>query len=465
MLQVRRLLRVTAVRLSLIYTLIFGLFAVGLIYYVSESTVGALYRQTIDHIRDEVSELQLIYRRGNIGRLVRAMELRSRAPGSGVYLITDPLGRVIAGNIQELDVRLLQTAGWRDRPFAYRRLGSALSDEDDFAIAQVFILPGGMRMLVGRDTGEPARFQSIISSSVMVAIGAMVAFGLLAWLLIGRRALVRIDTVSQSVSRILDGDLKERLPLSGTGDEFDRLSERMNALLQKISLLNEGLKQVSDNIAHDLKTPLTRLQNRAEAALRTDATKEEMRDAMAQMLDESNALIRTFNALLMISRVEAGSVPLEFSELDLKQVIEDVVELYEPLAEEAGVSLQVEPQAECHITANRELIGQAVANLIDNALKYGSSTTSEGAMITISVSEIESGAVISVADNGTGIPDGDRERVKERFVRLDKSRTRPGSGLGLSLVSAVAKLHKGELLLEGNAPGLRAILKLPVQRT
>ncbi len=268
--------------------------------------------------------------------------------------------------------------------------------------------------------------------------------------------------MSAATARIMAGDLSERLPVTGTGDEFDRLSEKLNVLLARIALLQEGLRQVSDNIAHDLKTPLTRLRNRVEAALGDDEAERNARPAMEAVLAEADGMIRTFDALLMISRVEAGSHPALKREVDLSSVVSDVAELYEPLAEDAGGRLILAVSEPVVAPVSRELISQAVSNLLDNALKYGLSD--RPLEIRVAVERREGHCLVSVADNGRGIPADKRERVLERFYRLDESRSKPGSGLGLSLVQAIASIHGGSLALDDAAPGLKVTLEIPLEK-
>ena len=231
-------------------------------------------------------------------------------------------------------------------------------------------------------------------------------------------------------------------------------------MLNKISELNEGVRQVSDNIAHDLKTPLARLRNRAEAALSKDRTKADYRAALEQTIAESDALIRTFNAILMISRLESGYSQEGMAAVDLRALVEDIVELYEPLAEEAGASMDLEMGGPAPMTGNRELISQAIGNIIDNAIKYAGSNGSEPA-VSVTIAKAGGNVTVTVRDNGPGIPNGDRERVTERFVRLEESRTQPGSGLGLALVKAVMKMHRGRLELGDAKPGLQVRLVFP----
>jgi signal transduction histidine kinase len=266
------------------------------------------------------------------------------------------------------------------------------------------------------------------------------------------------------------GDLSERLPVGRSGDELDRLAENLNAMLERIEALMAGLKEVSDNIAHDLKTPLTRLRNRAEEALAKSGGEADYRAALERTIEESDGLIRTFNALLMIARAESGQARGNMDDFDAADVANGIHELYEPLAEDDGMTLKVKTQA-APIHGNRELISQALANLVENAIKYGKpAAQSAGTVVSMDARQITIEAkregdqvLLSVTDRGPGIPESDRKHVVERFVRLEASRTMPGSGLGLSLASAVATLHGGELRLGDAQPGLVVTLMLPAR--
>ena len=268
----------------------------------------------------------------------------------------------------------------------------------------------------------------------------------------------RIDTMSATSQTIVAGNLSERLAIHGSGDEFDRLAGNLNDMLDRIEALLNGLKDVSDNIAHDLKTPLTRMRNRVESVLASKAGKADMKEALEGTIVEADQLINIFDALLRIARVEAGSSIGVDETINLDAIVADVVELYEPVAEDEGLSLihHLSDNARA-FAVNRELLSQAIANLIDNAIKYAGS----GANVEVSVTFEQNMAVIAVADDGPGIDAKDFERVKKRFTRLDESRSKSGSGLGLSLVSVVAKLHGGVLDFESNNPGLIALIKIP----
>jgi len=288
----------------------------------------------------------------------------------------------------------------------------------------------------------------------------MLALGILTWFFVGRRALKRIDNVSLSSRRILSGDRSERLPVTGAGDEFDRLSKNLNHMLDRIGRLDDGLKQMSDNIAHDLKTPITRLRNKADEALAISGDEEGRTEILSEIISDCDQIVKTFDALLMISRVESGSAVARRETLNVKELLSDVFELYEAVAEERYTELMLDVSDQSlTLHGNRELLSQALSNLMENAFKYASDGTDK-VCITIGAEETESGLSLFVSDNGSGISLDEREKVIERFARLDKSRNKPGNGLGLALVKAIAEMHDGALVLEDNEPGLRAILAI-----
>lgn len=458
--RLRTVLAITAVRLSIAYTVIFAIVAVALVMYMTGSTFNILRRQIEESINTEIADLAETYEQGGINGLVRTLERSAAAPGANLYVLADPAGEIIAANIRNIETGVINQAGWTGHAFTYTRF------QDDGrrqfrAVARVLELPNGMRLLVGRDLGDPERYRAVVGRALFSSLAIMLLLGLVTWFLVGRRALLRLDMVARSTERIMAGDRRERLPVSGAGDEFDRLSVRLNAMLDRIALLDEGLKQVSDNIAHDLKTPLTRLRNKADQALATAADLDGAREALADVITDTDQIIKTFNALLMISRVESGSAAAELSDLDLSSVVRDVADLYEPVAEEEGFAFSVSVEPDLPVRGNRELLSQALSNLCDNALKYGR-TGGRPPRLDISAARTDGRALVSICDNGPGIAPDDRQRVLERFTRLEKSRTLPGNGLGLSLVRAVAQLHGGVLDFADNGPGLKASLALPL---
>lgn len=471
------IMKTTAARLSALYLLLFALCATLLVFYMTSLSVRMLTTQTQETINEEVLSLGRAYQRGGLPTLVRVVEQRSRQPGANLYLLADANGQILSGNVQSLEPGVLETEGWTTRPFYYRRYGESEAERQRAengqneaqrtemrrhdALALVLRLPNQMILLVGRDLGEPQRFRDVVNRSLMLALGMMGLGGIVIWFLVGRAALKRIDAISAASKRIMGGDLSGRLPTTGAGDEFDRLSQNLNAMLARIDTLNEGLKQVSDNIAHDLKTPLTRIRNRAEATLAGKQKTGDYRAALEATIAESDQLIKTFNAILMISRLEAGYSAESMARVNLAEAVRDVVELYEPLAEDSGVVLEAEPAQSVTIGGNRELIGQALSNIVDNAIKYSADATGEP-RVRVRLEREGAEIRLSVTDNGHGIPDEqDRARATERFVRLEKSRSQPGSGLGLSLASAVMKFHGGRLDLLPADPGLSVVMVFP----
>jgi len=456
------LLRTTAVRLSALYILLFGLVAIGLATYMMRLSVSMLSEQTLHSLAEEVANIEASYQRGGIALLVRTIDRRSRQPGAFLYLIADNQGRLLSGNVRSIDTGLLMATGSQGRAFLYSRLEEGGETRQHRALAIVIDLPNQMKLMVGRDMGDPDAFVEVISKAFIIAFAAMVLGAVLIWLFIGRRALQRIDMITKASKRLLGGDLSGRLPEAGGDDEFDRLSRNLNIMLERIEQLEGGLREVSDNIAHDLRTPLTRLRARAEAALRPKNKIADYRAALAEIISESEQLIILFNALLMISRIEAGTQSGSLVRQNIRPIIEEAAEFYEPVAEEAGIILTLGNLQDAEIDLNRELVAQTLFNLIDNALKYAP-YRQEKVEITISMQCNQDEVRVIIADNGEGIPLPEREKVLQRFYRLEKSRTRPGSGIGLSLANAVMKLHHGRLILEDNEPsGLCAALIFPI---
>jgi len=456
-----KLLRTTAFKLTLVYLGIFVLFAASLLGYFALNTRRLITEQITATVNGEVTGLSEQYSQGGLRRLVIVVDVRSRRPGSSLYLVTTPTGEGLAGNVGSLEPGVLDRPGWLETN--YHRLESPEGAEHR-ALVRVVQLAGGFHLLVGRDLDERERLFGIIVNAGKWSLALVIVLGLVGGFFVSRRVLSRIDAMTGTAQTIMAGDLSGRLPVAGSGDELDRLADNVNAMLERIEALMRGLKEVSDNIAHDLKTPLTRLRNRCEQALRSATGEANYRSALESTIAESDELIRTFDALLMIARAESGQARDNMTEFDASAIARDVGELYEPVAEEKGIALKVEAPVAAPVRGNRELVSQALANLIDNAIKYaGPNGKLNGMPAEIVVRADTEGEriTLSVADRGPGIADADRARVVERFVRLEQSRSEPGSGLGLSLASAVARLHGGELKLEDNHPGLRSTIALP----
>jgi len=453
-----KLFRTTAFKLSLGYLVAFAIGASVVMTWVSWSVGRLIDEQIGATVEAEINGLSEQYAQGGIRRLVDVVERRVRQPGASLYLVTNFQGQTISGNIKSLPPDVLLQPGVRET--SYERVGESAIDRR--ALARIFLLPGGFRLLVGRDLEDRESLRNVMGGALLTSLFWLVVIGTLGGLFVARRVLRRVEAISESARSIMQGDLAQRLPLAGANDELDRLAANLNEMLERIQELMAGVREVSDNIAHDLKTPLTRLRNRAEEALRNANQSSDYRIALEKMLEESDQLIRIFNALLMIARLEAGTERGDHLLFDLAASARDVAELYEPVAEEAGVDLVVETSGEVLVSGSRELMGQALANLIDNALKYGSpQKQGQRARVQVRVQRVGDKVEASVADQGSGIPAADRERVFGRFVRLEGSRSRPGSGLGLSLVAAVAGLHNGMVKIEDNEPGLRIVVVIP----
>jgi len=459
-----KLFRTTTFRLSLSYLALFSAAAAVAIFFIYWNTTVLLSRQLNQTIEAELTGLAEQYRAGGLDQLVRIVAERSETPGNSLYLVADKDGKQLAGNLSAVSPQLWESVGPVE--FVYSRPASG-GVERRLAFANVFRLPGGYRLIVGRDIEDRRELSRLILNTMLWGLGAMALVGIGGGYWVSRKLLTRIDGLAATTRTIMAGDLAGRLPVSGSGDELDRLSQSVNLMLARIEQLMAGLREVSDNIAHDLKTPLNRLRNRVEEALREPQDETAYRDVLERTIEEADGLIKTFNALLSIARLEAGAGGENRDTLDMAALVQDVAELYEPVAEERGIALKAQAADLIIIHGDRQLLGQALANLIDNALKYGapSAGAGNGYAPEVDVQADARGGVarIVVSDRGPGVPDTERVRVLSRFVRLEESRSEPGSGLGLSLVAAVARLHGGKLRLEDNEPGLRVVLSLPME--
>ena len=458
-----KLFRTTTFRLSLTYLALFSAAAIVAISYIYWNTTVLLTQQLHQTIDAELKGLAEQYRAGGLNRLVSTVAERSETPGNSLYLVADASERRVAGNLGAVSPELWNSVGPVE--FVYSRPAPG-GVESRLAFANVFRLPGGYRLIVGRDIEERRELARMVRSAMLWGLGVMALFGIGGGYWVSRKLLARIDAIAATTRTIMEGDLSGRLPVNGSGDELDRLAESLNLMLARIEQLMAGLREVSDNIAHDLKTPLSRLRNRVEAALREPYAEISYREALEQTIEEADGLIKTFNALLSIARLEAGAAGESREVLDVSALVGDVAELYEPVAEERGLVLRAEPGKPILVRGDRQLLGQAIANLIDNAIKYGDGGFASGGAgsrpeIAVQAETKGGNAEIVVTDRGPGVPLADRGRVLDRFVRLEASRSEPGSGLGLSLVAAVARLHGGSVRLEDNHPGLRVVLSLP----
>ena len=476
-----KLLLSTSVRWTLALLALFVLATGAIVTALLWRTNDLLTAQVLAVIAAEARGLNEQYRNGGLPLLVQTVNERAKLPGGGLYLLVDGAGVRLAGNLPRFppDIRddpngglfryVPDAAGGNTGP----RLAAGMPIRIPAPSSNSSGQAGAAQLIVARDIEDTKAFAQATRSIFLTGIGAMSLLMLAGAALYGRGLGRRVDAVTAASRRIMAGDLGQRLPVAGRGDEIDRLSASLNIMLDRIEQLMSGLKEVSDNIAHDLKTPLTRLRNRADAALRDAKGEPAYRDGLERTIEEADELIKTFNALLSIARLEAGAGAGQAELVDLATIIQDAVELYEPVAEEAGlrIVLVLPPTASprgLSVRGDRQLIGQTLANLIENAMKYGCGSAhanacpADAADITITVAARTGWADIAIADRGPGIAEADRARALKRFVRLEASRTRPGTGLGLSLVAAVARAHHGTVRLEDNGPGLRVVVSLPL---
>lgn len=458
--------RTSTVRLTATFIAIFVIFAILLMAFIGWQSSIQIQRQQTDDIDREVRLFQRIETNQGIRALAFAVGRLASNPGPGIYYLGDASGLYLLGNVSDVPPEVLIEPGIYS--FEYERpnpladgIGPGAEARTGVAVVRSVALANGMRLVVGRDIVERRGYSAIILQSFLVGVVGIILFSLVAGGITARRVLRRIDTIQQTSTKIMSGNLSERVPVTRRNDEFDALATNLNAMLDRIEQLLQGLKEVTDNVAHDLKTPLTRLRNQAEAALRDTASEETRERALETVIGESDRLIQTFNALLMIARAEAGAPSGALSEIDVSSIVADVAELYGPAAEDDGIEIVPDVAPGITLKANRELIGQAMVNLLENAIKYARPEAGGTGRIDVTLAQAGDTVRIVVADNGPGIPEADRKRVLERFVRLEKSRSEPGSGLGLALVNAVAGLHGGTVRIEDNQPGVRAVLELP----
>ncbi len=450
-----KVLKTSTFRLAAIYLTVFAISIGAVLSYVYWNTVVLLQDQTNDTIGAEVQGLAEQYRQRGLSGLLEVIKERSKENTGSVYLFTNFVGRRMAGNLDSLPVGAVGNEGWFEFPYSAR---TQTGREKHIARAYHLELAGGFTLVVGRDVEERRKFAGLIRTALFWALGLAAVFGVSGSLLMSRNFLARIDSISATSRTIMAGDLTGRMPVTGTGDELDRLSLSLNDMLDQIERLMSGMKEISSNVAHDLRTPLTRMRSRVEAALRSNVPGEQ-RAALETTLVETDQLLVTFNALLSIAKAESGQARAGFTDVDIGELIEEMADLYEPLIEDQEGSLNVHVEPGTKMKADRQLLAQMLTNLIDNVMKYGLDPKTGQPHVELFAGHSAGQVTIYVADKGVGIDEKDHQRVTERFVRLEKSRSAPGNGLGLSLVKGVIELHNGTLNLQDNNPGLKVVMR------
>jgi len=455
----RRLVRTHAFRLAGLYFLVFAMSVLGVLFFVYWTSADFVERQTETALDAEITGLAEQYAQRGLSGLVQIVAARSAGDrGDGMlYLVTNRDGRPLAGNISGWPAGVTVRSG--SLPFQIEVTVKGQTETHP-ARGALFTIPDGYRLLVGRDISDATAFRDRIKATLLWSGLVALGIGLAGGTVMSRNMLRRVEQVNRTAERIVAGHLSDRVPRRGTNDEFDQLAGNLNRMLDQIERLMSGMREVTDNVAHDLKTPLARLRARLELALLGPDDLRARTDAIRAAIDEADRLLATFNALLGIAAAEAGTGERADEPLDLGEIARAVIELYEPLAEEKGFTLRLDNTARTMIRGDRHLLSQAVANLLDNALKYGVPKEGRGD-IAIAVRQSDGHAEIEITDRGPGIPEGDRETVFDRFVRLEPSRSTPGNGLGLSLVRAVARRHAANVTLGDNHPGLSVRIEFP----
>jgi signal transduction histidine kinase len=453
---VAKTLQSSTFRLALIWIAIFGAAVVALFEYVYWSTASYVRSRSDHAIMTELAILRRDYAGAGRSGLITtiAQRIADESFVGGVYLLTDPSFTPLAGNLEVWPSTLNGSNGWGD--FS---AGDWTTDAAHRALLRGTFetLPDGSHLLVGRYIEDLDEFAEKINTSVVVALLLIFLLAGVAGVSVTRRTVGRIEAINTTSRAIMQSGLGERMPLRGTRDEWDELAANLNSMLDRIEALMGEVKQFTDNVAHDLRTPLTRMHGRLEKAYNSLRDDESHQSLIADTMADLDGVLRMFSSLTRISQIEMSDRTAAFRTVDLAEIVRDVVELFDAAAEEKGGHLDAVGDQRVPVTGDRDLLFDAVANLVDNAIKHGR----EAGQVTVAVRESDGGAVISVCDDGPGIPVDEFQHVFKRFYRLERSRHTPGNGLGLSLVAAVARLHGVHIEMLDNAPGLKFRLWFP----
>lgn len=451
-----KLLRSVAFRLAALYALIFAVsvtvFAV--VAYVAIST--AMEEKIRARVRIEAQDLAGQYASDGLDRLVTLVKARERSLSGGFdYSIIGNDGETVYGIIpwQTLE------PGWAE--FKRAPDGDEAPGDLERFVVLTTPLPGGGWLLVGDDLNPVDDLGRTVRSGLALTIAMIFALSIAGGAVLSHAFLRRVDAITKTAEAIIRGDVRSRVPLAGTGDDLDRLSEALNRMLDRISSLIEALRQVTNDVAHDLRTPLGRLRQGLEDSRRRSLTPSDYAATIDRAIGETDSILDTFSALLRIAQLESGTRRREFRPTDLAQVVDDVCQAFAPSIEESGRSLRHSADPDCRIDGDKDLLAQMLVNLIENAGQH----TPAGTEINVIVRRSLDHVVLEVADSGLGVPDAERRRIFDRFYRLERSRGTPGNGLGLSIVSAIADLHRAEIRTVDNRPGLRVVFTFPASRS
>jgi signal transduction histidine kinase len=436
-------------KIALIAIGTFGVIVSAIFSYVYLSTASYVRSRSDRMIMTELAALQATYQRSGRDGLIALVQQRiaDTSFAGHVYLLTDPSLAILAGNLNSWPPAD-GTRGWAEFRPPEPLPGGATPP---LLRAMLETLPDGDRLLVGRDIGDLDSFTDRIKTAVMSGVALIFVLAGVASILVTRRTVGRIESINATTRAIMQSGLDQRIPLRDSHDEWDRVAENLNLMLDRIETLMGEVKQVSDNVAHDLRTPLTRMRGRLEMAYHVARVAEDDQALIGDTIADLDAVLRIFSSLTRIAQIETQARKSAFRTVNLVEIAGEVVELYDAAAEQDGTRLIVVGHGEVLVTGDRDLIFDAIANLVDNAIKHGRA----GGQVVVSNENINGKAVISIVDDGPGIPADQYELVFKRFYRLEHSRYRPGNGLGLSLVAAVARLHGAQIEMLDNSPGLK----------
>ncbi len=447
------MIRSASLRFATLFGIVFALSALTLVAFLWFSTANLLDRQVEAAINADAQGLVERWSEGGVPALLLTIQERlgENVDDDAIYEVTDSLKRWVAGNLNQWPAKV-------ETPGVFYELQVVRAGTRSLADVRRYDLPGGFHLLVGRDVRGRVELRRLLTNALFSSLLVIAVLGAVGAVVIRNVFRRMVAEVSATAEAIAGGDLTPRVRRSGRGDEFDRMAESINTMLERIARLMDGVRQVSNAIAHDLRTPITRARARLEDAVLHARSEGELRAGVERAVSDLDNVTAVFHALMRIAEIEVGARRSAFAEIDLGPLLADLAELYSAVAEEhGGLRLRLEVPDTLAILGDRDLLQQAVANLLDNAIKF----SPDGGQITLAASRVDRQVRLSVADQGAGIPEADRPRATERFFRGEAARSTPGSGLGLALVQAVALLHEGSLLLEDAHPGLRATLVIP----
>ncbi len=464
MLNVNKPFKSYASKLTVLYIIIFSISTLIIFYFLYLFSTAYMQQQLEDAVNAEIQGLAEHYDKEGIEGLQRVILFRVERYGQAdntIYLLVNHNTTPIVGNIAEWPSNAKEKGKWIEF-----FLQSDLPGGDSYlAQAKIFKLPRPgdperpYGLLVGKIVQPLVDIKQSIQTAITWGIVIMILLSALGGRLLGRKASKKIDRINQTTTSIMSGNMSERVPLSQEADDLDLVAANLNVMLDRIETLMEDIRRVSDNIAHDLRTPLSRLRYKLEESLNKSEPDSELAENLELSIQEADSLLATFNALLRIAKIEAGQVEAGFCEIEISELIQDIVDFYEPLAEEKQQTLDTSIENNVKAYGDRNLLFQAFANILENAIKY----TSDCGKILVSLNQSDNQVTVIIADNGPGIPDSEKEGIFVRFYRLDQSRNSPGSGLGLSMTKAIVNLHKGSIEPENNKPGMRMVVQIPIE--